>query len=138
MKKKYKLYIQIDYIKQQGCISLWYNIRKTKIWRQHSFLKLISFLCLNFQRINAIFIKLILSCSNFCSETFPRNSDFENHMTEAHGVEESFHCDICTGLFLMILIEYQLLSWTKMRHWSARQAAKWYSNFQVLKTWYIA
>ena len=71
--KKYQHFIQIEYIKQQGRISLWQNIRKTKILSQHSFVKLILFLCLNFLRLNAIFIKLILS---FIKTQFTRANNF--------------------------------------------------------------
>ena len=36
---------------------------------------------------------------NVCCETFLKNSDFENHMTETHGVEKPFECDICNKTF---------------------------------------
>ena len=36
-----------------------------------------------------------------CSKTFQRNSDFENHMIDEHGVEKSFECDICRKTFLL-------------------------------------
>ena len=79
--KKYHHFMQIEYIKQQGCISLWQNIRKTKILSQHSFVKLILFLCSNFLRLNAIFIKLILS---FINTQFTRANNFNFYSANIH------------------------------------------------------
>ena len=36
-----------------------------------------------------------------CGKVFIRNSDFERHMEEEHGVEKAFKCDICGKMFLL-------------------------------------
>ena len=45
--------------------------------------------------------KTVEKLCTICSETFPRNSDFEAYMTEKHEAEKTFGYDVCGKMFLL-------------------------------------